>query len=107
MLCSVGCFLLVTSFLFFPRYAYPPHQHSFPTRRSSDLAGSARISPARRTRRMSRPGCIRPSCPPLGRIHPGRSEEHTSELQSLTNIVCRLLLEKKKRKHSITEKLRS
>src|SRR5258706_4406646 len=28
---------------------------------------------------------------------PRRSEEHTSELQSLTNIVCRLLLEKKKR----------
>src|SRR5258706_10649649 len=27
--------------------------------------------------------------------HP-RSEEHTSELQSLTNLVCRLLLEKKK-----------
>src|SRR5258706_2719639 len=26
-----------------------------------------------------------------------RSEEHTSELQSLTNIVCRLLLEKKKK----------
>src|SRR5258706_6541646 len=35
-----------------------------------------------------------------GRIHhpplKGRSEEHTSELQSLTNLVCRLLLEKKK-----------
>src|SRR5262249_16334428 len=30
----------------------------------------------------------------------GRSEEHTSELQSLTNLVCRLLLEKKKRKFS-------
>src|SRR5437016_7057893 len=28
---------------------------------------------------------------------PGRSEEHTSELQSLTNLVCRLLLEKKKK----------
>src|SRR5438093_7781043 len=28
-----------------------------------------------------------------------RSEEHTSELQSLTNLVCRLLLEKKKKKH--------
>src|SRR5437016_3309680 len=28
--------------------------------------------------------------------HPVRSEEHTSELQSLTNLVCRLLLEKKK-----------
>src|SRR5258706_6920630 len=27
-----------------------------------------------------------------------RSEEHTSELQSLTNLVCRLLLEKKKTK---------
>src|SRR5258706_10481920 len=27
-----------------------------------------------------------------------RSEEHTSELQSLTNLVCRLLLEKKKNK---------
>src|SRR5438093_13159822 len=26
-----------------------------------------------------------------------RSEEHTSELQSLTNLVCRLLLEKKKK----------
>src|SRR5262249_56577116 len=30
----------------------------------------------------------------------GRSEEHTSELQSLTNIVCRLLLEKKKIIHT-------
>src|SRR6201995_1406281 len=32
----------------------------------------------------------------LGCLWAGRSEEHTSELQSLTNIVCRLLLEKKK-----------
>src|SRR2546430_3013643 len=30
------------------------------------------------------------------RIHMGRSEEHTSELQSQSNLVCRLLLEKKK-----------
>src|SRR2546425_2636167 len=29
--------------------------------------------------------------------HRGRSEEHTSELQSLAYLVCRLLLEKKKR----------
>src|SRR5260370_7420349 len=29
---------------------------------------------------------------------PGRSEEHTSELQSHLNLVCRLLLEKKKKK---------
>src|SRR2546426_4661159 len=32
------------------------------------------------------------------RVHPeGRSEEHTSELQSPCNLVCRLLLEKKKK----------
>src|SRR5438093_8548760 len=30
-----------------------------------------------------------------------RSEEHTSELQSLTNLVCRLLLEKKKTKNKL------
>src|SRR2546430_9762558 len=33
---------------------------------------------------------------PLSR-HTGRSEEHTSELQSQSNLVCRLLLEKKKK----------
>src|SRR5256885_8551510 len=32
------------------------------------------------------------------RRHPHRSEEHTSELQSPCNLVCRLLLEKKKKK---------
>src|SRR5438046_4184186 len=32
-----------------------------------------------------------------GRADATRSEEHTSELQSLTNLVCRLLLEKKKK----------
>src|SRR5690349_21905932 len=31
--------------------------------------------------------------------HPGRSEEHTSELQSRRDLVCRLLLEKKKKKN--------
>src|SRR2546430_3494547 len=31
-----------------------------------------------------------------------RSEEHTSELQSQSNLVCRLLLEKKKRNHTYT-----
>src|SRR5438093_3129256 len=34
-----------------------------------------------------------------------RSEEHTSELQSLTNLVCRLLLEKKNGKHAGGESL--
>src|SRR3989454_2321249 len=32
-----------------------------------------------------------------------RSEEHTSELQSPCNLVCRLLLEKKKKKHNINK----
>src|SRR2546430_13214017 len=32
-----------------------------------------------------------------------RSEEHTSELQSQSNLVCRLLLEKKKTEHSYSE----
>src|SRR5437016_11639304 len=32
-----------------------------------------------------------------------RSEEHTSELQSLTNLVCRLLLEKKKKKTTFND----
>src|SRR5688572_31974394 len=31
-------------------------------------------------------------------VFSGRSEEHTSELQSQSNLVCRLLLEKKKKK---------
>src|SRR5688572_31411632 len=34
----------------------------------------------------------------------GRSEEHTSELQSQSNLVCRLLLEKKKKKKQIQAK---
>src|SRR2546426_4400994 len=43
------------------------------------------------------------------RRHYRRSEEHTSELQSPCNLVCRLLLEKKKKKntkHKLTKKLR-
>src|SRR2546430_16141558 len=33
---------------------------------------------------------------------PSRSEEHTSELQSQSNLVCRLLLEKKKKKQTLS-----
>src|SRR5262249_60855901 len=57
--------------------------------RRRTASGRRRTAP--RTSRTGAPaarGC-RPSRRP-------RSEEHTSELQSLTNIVCRLLLEKKK-----------
>ena len=38
-----------------------------------------------------------PDFPTGAHIIGNRSEEHTSELQSLTNLVCRLLLEKKKK----------
>src|SRR2546430_7893704 len=37
---------------------------------------------------------------------PSRSEEHTSELQSQSNLVCRLLLEKKKNKKKKTSTMR-
>src|SRR5206468_8739486 len=90
--------------------------HSFPTRRSSDLPGRSRCSarspacaspsPRRRATRSS-PIC---PCPPARaarssstrtrarrcRERVERSEEHTSELQSRSDLVCRLLLEKKK-----------
>src|SRR5438270_9558684 len=39
-------------------------------------------------------------CRQGGGRHPGRSEEHTSELQSQSNLVCRLLLEKKNKKRN-------
>src|SRR5260370_21573562 len=40
---------------------------------------------------------------PLSRGSAARSEEHTSELQSHLNLVCRLLLEKKKKKTGETD----
>src|SRR5690242_21610500 len=57
--------------------------HSFPTRRSSDLA---RLDPDDPLEVPDQHG---------ERVR-ARSEEHTSELQSHVNLVCRLLLEKKK-----------
>src|SRR2546426_8272014 len=58
-------------------------------RRRSHRGGRAVLGSARR----------RPHDPALDpdRAGPGRSEEHTSELQSPCNLVCRLLLEKKKK----------
>src|SRR2546430_13118721 len=53
------------------------------------------LSSPDRLRRPHRVLVPRPERRLLGRM-PGRSEEHTSELQSQSNLVCRLLLEKKK-----------
>src|SRR5690606_41928692 len=54
----------------------------------------------RQRRRLRRAGGVRrrrhPASHPRVGVRPRRSEEHTSELQSRENLVCRLLLEKKK-----------
>src|SRR2546430_6045695 len=49
---------------------------------------------------MSLQGALPARLEPDGRL---RSEEHTSELQSQSNLVCRLLLEKKKHKRTCCE----
>src|SRR5262249_60696066 len=92
--------------LFFFQSSRPPrHLPSFPTRRSSDLANPTSViastpnQQARQPARAAACGSPAPKCCPTS-VEPAiRSEEHTSELQSLTNLVCRLLLEKKKQKH--------
>src|SRR5438132_1212566 len=70
------------------RLPLPP----FPTRRSSDLAQLRGLRPVDQS---SAHACRR--CSRARRHAPGppRSEEHTSELQSHSELVCRLPLEKK------------
>src|SRR5207249_9808495 len=103
-----SCLVSVTTPLSFTAPTTPRYPHSFPTRRSSDLLMS-RIrdrdtKPELEIRRRLFSGGLkgyrlRPKLPPY------RSEEHTSELQSRFDLVCRLLLEKKK-KHDGLELLR-
>src|SRR5256885_9751388 len=74
----------------------PPRSTLFPY---TTLFRSCPPGAAAQARRGSRGDPARPQGPQSGR--PGgargvRSEEHTSELQSPCNLVCRLLLEKKK-----------
>src|SRR5688572_31752895 len=63
-----------------PRSTLFPYTTLFRSRCQSQVVETRRASTRKR--------------PPIGR----RSEEHTSELQSQSNLVCRLLLEKKKKK---------
>src|SRR2546425_5997695 len=88
----------------------PPRSTLFPTRRSSDLFGNFRINCKERGK--ARLAGVSNADKILFRVAHGerkttsrfydwrdgnvRSEEHTSELQSLAYLVCRLLLEKKK-----------
>src|SRR5437660_7722264 len=67
----------------------PPRSTLFPTRRSSDLEEGWDQYVASAANQAG-PGVADP-------VKPKRSEEHTSELQSRGHLVCRLLLEKKKR----------
>src|SRR6266545_5413922 len=79
--------------VFFLMIRRPPRSTLFPYTRSSDLS-SPRAGVWIGRRRPRTIGCG------------SRSEEHTSELQSLAYLVCRLLLEKKKNStwiHKITK----
>src|SRR2546426_8989736 len=80
----------------------PPRSTLFPYTtlfRSRQIGGRVSRSSARErpsTSRWTRGG-RRSGFRSLSSSWPGRSEEHTSELQSPCNLVCRLLLEKKKK----------
>src|SRR5688500_19716711 len=76
------------------------HLHSFPTRRSSDLAQTTMKNLSKEPDKdlMKALEDYIKEVDTLGQAggaRGGRSEEHTSELQSPCNLVCRLLLEKK------------
>src|SRR2546426_4230569 len=86
----------------------PPRSTLFPYTtlfRSGEIpAGSSNVRARVAQRRGNRPKPDpvpvqpRPRAPNADVAQPARSEEHTSELQSPCNLVCRLLLEKKKKK---------
>src|SRR5947199_8150243 len=81
-------FCCMRGLFFFLMFRPPPRSTLFP------YTTLFRSPAERRCRgRRSRPSAHRPPA------HLGRSEEHTSELQSLRHLVCRLLLEKKKSSH--------
>src|SRR2546430_17158523 len=90
-------------FFFFLMIRRPPRSTLFPytTLFRSSWNGSAGI-PLQWGNLTSSPGGGQQAAmdagdpPPYGANRLNRSEEHTSELQSQSNLVCRLLLEKKK-----------
>src|SRR2546428_5136985 len=84
---------------FFLMIRRPPRSTLFPYTTLFRSPGALQPAP----RVPARPGCVGgPRTGRRTRIHPPpadvarRSEEHTSELQSRSDLVCRLLLEKKK-----------
>src|SRR2546426_2258732 len=80
-----------------PGTAGPPEPWASPSERRRPVPRRTRTL----RRRAAQPNHRRSGgapCRPLPDRRGGRSEEHTSELQSPCNLVCRLLLEKKKKK---------
>src|SRR5690348_17493364 len=93
---------------YFKRYGDHRDLHSFPTRRSSDLGTPVTVALAdvdglhminRNLGMAAGDQYLLTIAHRLAQAVPagGRSEEHTSELQSPVHLVCRLLLEKKKK----------
>src|SRR5436309_13099997 len=89
-------------FIFFLMIRRPPRSTLFPytTLFRSGAAERHLLGSAARSRRGGQPA-DRPRCARRAANAVDRSEEHTSELQSRENLVCRLLLEKKKKKKLI------
>src|SRR2546427_4152754 len=77
-----------------PRSTLFPYTTLFRSRHDQPLAHCAERPNLPGARRKPRTAAPRPV---VGVDPGGRSEEHTSELQSQSNLVCRLLLEKKKK----------
>src|SRR5438105_15622043 len=87
--------------VFFQSFGDHRSLHSFPTRRSSDLVtASGGVSSIDDLLKLKAVGETGVDSVIVGRAlyerRFTRSEEHTSELQSRVDLVCRLLLEKKK-----------
>src|SRR5437667_2454184 len=80
------------SCFFFICYGDHRDLHSFPTRRSSDLSGALACAAGITPTSMAVSSTT-------AKMKTSRSEEHTSELQSHHDLVCRLLLEKKNERH--------
>src|SRR5207244_12717147 len=94
---SLCCFCLLRLFIvifFFLMIRRPPRSTLFPY--TTLFRSRPWRRPARRSRGARFAGRTSPGTAACGRDR-ARSEEHTSELQSPDHLVCRLLLEKKKK----------
>src|SRR2546430_13892476 len=81
-------------FFFFLMIRRPPRSTLFPYTTLFRSVGELSGGDSARAQRLAR-------TPESSSVRARRSEEHTSELQSQSNLVCRLLLEKKKKKMRI------